>query len=57
MRRDILDDPALPERFSFETDVMVPRVRSLAPLAFVAEGLFIDIGVPEDLERAQALFA
>ncbi|MBI3154364.1 MAG: nucleotidyltransferase family protein [Burkholderiales bacterium] len=42
---------------SFEQELLVPQVRSLRPPAFVAEGLFIDIGVPEDYARAQGLFA
>jgi hypothetical protein len=35
---------------------MVPSVAILRPLAFRADGLFIDIAVPEDHERAQGLF-
>jgi D-glycero-alpha-D-manno-heptose 1-phosphate guanylyltransferase len=42
--------------YSFEQDLMVPGVETLRPLAFQADGLFIDIGVPEDYERAQGLF-
>lgn len=54
--------PALRERmpaaggFSFEQDLLVPHVRDLRPLAFRTEGLFIDIGVPDDYARAQTLF-
>ena len=29
----------------------------MRPAAFATEGLFIDIGVPEDFARAQHLFA
>lgn len=43
--------------FSLEQDLLVPRVGAIRPLAFTAEGLFIDIGVPDDYERAQGLFA
>ncbi len=43
--------------FSFEQDLLVPQVGRIHPLAFAAEGLFIDIGVPEDYARAQQLFA
>lgn len=43
--------------FSFEQDLLVPELRALRPLAFVAEGRFIDIGVPDDFARAQELFA
>lgn len=45
------------EPFSFEQQLLVPQVRQLRPRAFLAEGRFIDIGIPEDYERAQRLFA
>jgi D-glycero-alpha-D-manno-heptose 1-phosphate guanylyltransferase len=47
----------LAERFSFENDVLVPRVGSLRPLAFRHAGYFLDIGVPEDLDRAASELA
>jgi len=49
--------PALPEKFSFEVDFLVPQTAPLAPAAFEVEGFFLDIGVPEDLDRAQREFA
>jgi D-glycero-alpha-D-manno-heptose 1-phosphate guanylyltransferase len=42
--------------FSFERELLEPRVADVRPAAFLAEGLFIDIGVPEDYARAQHLF-
>jgi len=42
--------------YSFEQELMVPGIDTLRPLAFRTDGLFIDIGVPEDYERAQQLF-
>jgi D-glycero-alpha-D-manno-heptose 1-phosphate guanylyltransferase len=54
---ELFDDLALPAAFSLERDVFAPRVRELAPLAFFASGRFVDIGVPEDFERAQRLLA
>ena len=39
--------------FSFETDVLVPHVNQLHPAAFTCDGQFLDIGVPEDLDRAE----
>jgi D-glycero-alpha-D-manno-heptose 1-phosphate guanylyltransferase len=39
--------------FSFENDLMVPHVKMLKPAAFLCSGQFLDIGVPEDLDRAQ----
>ena len=44
---------ALAEKFSFEVDFLVPQTARLAPAAFEVDGFFLDIGVPEDLERAQ----
>jgi D-glycero-alpha-D-manno-heptose 1-phosphate guanylyltransferase len=49
----LLDDPTLPEKFSFERDFLEERVAALRPLAFETTGYFIDIGVPEDYRRAQ----
>ena len=43
--------------FSFERDVLMAEVRAMQPLAFRTDGVFIDIGVPEDYERAKVLFA
>jgi len=43
----------LPKSFSFEADFLAPRARELGFEVFVTEGLFIDIGVPEDYARAQ----
>jgi D-glycero-alpha-D-manno-heptose 1-phosphate guanylyltransferase len=47
--------PASP--FSFERDLLAPRAAAIRPLAFPVEGRFIDIGIPEDLARAQGMFA
>jgi D-glycero-alpha-D-manno-heptose 1-phosphate guanylyltransferase len=43
----------LPARFSFETDVLVPFLSEIRPAAFRCEGYFLDIGIPEDFDRAQ----
>lgn len=53
----LLEEPGLPERFSFERDFLEPRLGRLRPLAYEVRGRFIDIGVPEDYERAQQVFA
>jgi len=54
--RDLLD--AIPDDtpYSFEQQLLVPEVKAIRPRAFLASGLFIDIGVPEDYARAQTLF-
>ena len=46
-----------PEVFSFERDYLEPQAAALHPLAFEAEGYFIDIGIPEDYLRAQTELA
>jgi D-glycero-alpha-D-manno-heptose 1-phosphate guanylyltransferase len=50
-------DSAPAGRFSFESDVLQARVRDLPMFGFHSEGYFIDIGIPEDLERARRDFA
>ena len=52
----ILNRIPLGEPFSFEQQLLVPRIGEIRPAAFPATGLFIDIGVPEDYDRAQRLF-
>ena len=39
--------------FSFETDFLQRYCREILPRAFVSSGYFIDIGTPEDYDRAQ----
>jgi D-glycero-alpha-D-manno-heptose 1-phosphate guanylyltransferase len=53
---DLFSSYNFPASFSFETDLLMPHVHELRPLAFLTTGLFIDIGVPEDYNRAQNLF-
>jgi len=47
----------LNQPFSIETDFLVPEVACATVEVFVTEGMFIDIGVPEDYARAQTLLA
>lgn len=47
----------LPARFSFETDVLVPFLSEIRPAAFRCEGYFLDIGIPQDFDRAQVELA
>lgn len=51
--RGLLDEPSLPRSFSFEADFLVPRLDALGVRPFLSRGSFIDIGIPEDYERAQ----
>jgi D-glycero-alpha-D-manno-heptose 1-phosphate guanylyltransferase len=54
MAPDLLDDEALPAVFSFEEELLARRLGALRPLAHRCAGYFIDIGVPDEYERAQA---
>ncbi len=42
-------------RFSFEKEFLEAKVSEIRPLAFVCDGVFIDIGVPEAYREAQRL--
>jgi D-glycero-alpha-D-manno-heptose 1-phosphate guanylyltransferase len=53
IKREIGWPANLKEKFSFETDFLAPEIARLSPAAYKAEGFFLDIGVPEDLDRAQ----
>ena len=57
LRRDLLRRIPPGCTHSFEQDLLVPQLQSIRPLAFAADGLFVDIGVPHDYARAQQLFA
>lgn len=57
LRRDLLASIPSGTPFSLENEVLVPAVASRAVRAFVSEGTFIDIGIPEDYRRAQTLLA
>ncbi len=43
----------LPEKFSVESDFLLPKIKEIKPGYFVVKNYFIDIGVPEDYARAQ----
>lgn len=51
--RNSLDLSHLPEKFSFEQQVLEPLSREGRLRAFDQQGYFIDIGIPEDYARAQ----
>ena len=57
LSRNLAWPPALLERFSIEFDFFVPEVARLRPAAWKVDGFFLDIGVPEDLDRAQTELA
>ncbi len=51
--RSRLDLSSLPEKFSFEKDVLEPGAVIGQIGGWVSNAYFIDIGIPEDYERAQ----
>ena len=57
LQRNLAWPPGLAEKFSIEFDFFVPEVARLRPAAWKVDGFFLDIGVPEDLDRAQTELA
>ena len=53
LQRKMQWPPALPEKFSFEVDYLVPEIGRLMPAAYQVDGFFLDISMPEDMDRAQ----
>ena len=53
LHRRLLDDFPMPVKFSFEQDLLEPNIARICPVAFQSSAYFIDMGVPEDYERAQ----
>lgn len=47
----------LAPQFAIESDFFVPHLSYLSPHAYVSQGYFIDIGIPEDWDRAQTELA
>lgn len=39
--------------FSFEVDFMHKKINDISAFAFMSDGYFIDIGIPEDYKKAQ----
>lgn len=48
----LFDDYPLPTAFSFEKDLVEVHVDDLQPLAYCSDAYFIDMGIPEDYQRA-----
>ena len=57
LARSLAWPAALAERFSIERDFFASEVARLRPAAFKIEGFFLDIGIPEDYDRAQTELA
>ena len=57
LSRALFDGYDLPTAFSFERDFLPGAAAQGRVAGFVTDALFIDIGVPEDYDRAQTLLA
>lgn len=53
LNRSLFANNVFPERFSFETDFLQQEKFKPGIFGFVDDGYFIDIGIPEDFEKAQ----
>jgi D-glycero-alpha-D-manno-heptose 1-phosphate guanylyltransferase len=51
--RGLFQRQPLPERFSFETEILTAQLQAIRPCAMVSDAYFIDMGIPEDYARAQ----
>jgi D-glycero-alpha-D-manno-heptose 1-phosphate guanylyltransferase len=49
----LFKDFPMPKRFSFELDLVEPNIDRIQPRAFQSDAYFIDMGIPEDYQRAQ----
>ncbi|MCQ2960476.1 MAG: nucleotidyltransferase family protein [Bacteroidales bacterium] len=53
LNKQLFADFSVGQKFSFEKDIMEKLYSSSSFYAYVSDGYFIDIGVPEDYKRAQ----
>ena len=56
INREILEDFTVGSKFSFEKEFLEAKVGNLKFGAFISDNYFIDIGIPEDYEKAQRDF-
>jgi len=55
--RELITQLPEAEKYSFETEVLEAKVGTGSIKGYISQGLFIDIGIPTDYERAQTIFA
>lgn len=55
--KSLTNELPLVAKYSFETEVLEAKVGTGKLKGYISKGLFIDIGIPEDYERAQQIFA
>jgi len=54
LNRRLFREFPMPAIFSFEQDLVEPNIEHIRPLAYQSNTYFIDMGVPDDYERAQS---
>lgn len=57
VEKSLIDELRLPEKFSFERDFIEKYYSEIPFHAMVCKQYFLDIGIPEDYEKAQTDFA
>ena len=57
INRNIFESEEMPEAFSFEKEILEKEVASYKITGYAFNNLFIDIGVPEDYNRAKLILA
>jgi D-glycero-alpha-D-manno-heptose 1-phosphate guanylyltransferase len=57
VNKALLEEMPTQEKFSFESEVLEKKVTQNKLGGYISQGLFIDIGIPEDYARAQEIFA
>ena len=53
LNSSLFKDFPMPERFSFELDLVELNIDQIQPQAYQSDAYFIDMGIPEDYQRAQ----
>ena len=53
LNSSLFRDFPMPAKFSFELDLVEPNIDRIQPQAFQSDAYFIDMGIPEDYQRAQ----
>lgn len=53
LHRKLFSDFPMPAKFSFELDLVEPNLDRIQPRAFRSDAYFIDMGIPEDYQRAR----
>ena len=56
INKDLFSTLSLPEKFSFEKDVMEMHINDIPSYGCVQDGYFIDIGIPSDFAKANQDF-